>query len=305
MKKIILALAVICLMLTSCTPYEDFTKDSEKAVVYFGTQKPLRTIVAYNDMQFKVGVALGGKRSNDQDEFVDFVIDPSLLTTIPGANAYTLLPESYYSISNVSRMIIPKGKFIGDVTITLNRDLFINDPKSLSKTYALPLKITSTSVKSTTSGESDSNSILALKDYTILVVKYISPYSGTFYQKGTQTELDASGVPIDSTEKDPNPKVLNTITHLNSVDLNSLRTTSMGEFSNHNFLVHINEVDNKLTFDTPSPGVTNFLGSGTYNPVSRSFSLEYKYTAGGKNYHVTNELTLVSPPEQLLRFETW
>src|SRR3546814_12648720 len=68
------------LPISGCSPYEDFIEDFDFSVVYFGTQKPLRTIVAYDDMSFKVGVALGGKRTNEVREVIGFEVDPSLLS---------------------------------------------------------------------------------------------------------------------------------------------------------------------------------------------------------------------------------
>ena len=81
---------LISSLLFSCKKYEDYTNDYDFSAVYFGTQKPLRTIVAYDDMQFKLGVVLAGKRENRIDETVNFTIDPGLLTTVPGANSFTL-----------------------------------------------------------------------------------------------------------------------------------------------------------------------------------------------------------------------
>lgn len=307
MKKLIIVLGIISLIFTSCTPYEDYTKDFDKTVVYFGAQKPLRTIVAYNDMQFKVGVAMGGKRSNDQDEFADFVIDPTLLTTITGANVFTLLPENYYTLSNANKMIIPKGEFIGDVTVTLNRDLLTNDPLALNKTYALPIKITNTSLDSIAAGKFDDNGnvILARKDYTILVVKYISPYSGTFYHKGTQKELDANGAVVSEIVYSNSDLIKNQTWDIKTIDRNSVRTPGIGNVTNQNFAINVNESDNTVTIDSPSAGVTNLVGTGTYNPITRTFAVEYSYTLGGKKYKVTDELIVRRPPEQDLIFETW
>jgi Domain of unknown function (DUF1735)/Domain of unknown function (DUF4361) len=307
MKKLIIVLGIISLILTCCTPYEDYTKDFDKTVVYFGTQKPLRTIVAYNDMQFKVGVAMGGKRSNDIDEFADFVIDPTLLTTIAGANVFTLLPENYYTLSNTSKMIIPKGEFIGDVTVTLNRDLFTNDPLTLSKTYALPIKITNTSLDSIAAGKFDDkgNVITVRKDYTILVVKYISPYSGTFYHKGTQKELDANGAAVSEIVYSNMDLIKNQTWEIKTIDRNSVRTPGIGTVTNQNFAINVNESDNTVTIDSPSAGVTNLIGTGTYDVNKRTFFIEYSYTLGGKKYKVTDELIVRRPPEQDLIFETW
>ncbi|GIZ09712.1 DUF1735 domain-containing protein [Flavobacterium sp. UMI-01] len=307
MKKIIAMLGLISFLITSCEPYEDFTGDFDKTIVYFGTQKPLRTVVAYDEMKFKVGVTFGGKRSNDKEEFADFVVDPTLLTTVAGANAFTLLPQNYYTLSNSSKMVIPAGSFIGDVTVTLNRDLFTADAGAINNTYALPLKITNTSLDSIASGSKDviGNVILEPRDYTIVVVKYISPYTGTFYHKGVQKELDANGAVVNEVVYSNSDLIKNTTWDIKTIDRNSVRTPGIGTFTNQNFAINVNESDNTVTIDSPSAGVTNLVGTGSYNKTTRTFSLQYSFTLGGKKYQVTDELIVRRPPEQDLVFETW
>src|SRR3989337_1576313 len=153
-RSILVASGILLTSLFSCEPYEEYVKDFDYTVVYFGSQKPLRTIVAYDDMQFKVGVTLGGKRENTVEEFATFEIDPSLLENpdLMGDNNFTLIPPEYYSLSNANTMVIPKGRFIGDVTVTLNREAFTSDPLANLNTYALPLRLITTSADSISSG---------------------------------------------------------------------------------------------------------------------------------------------------------
>ena len=48
MKKLIIVwVALISVLMTAC--YDDYEKDYEKSVVYFASQKPLRTLVADTD----------------------------------------------------------------------------------------------------------------------------------------------------------------------------------------------------------------------------------------------------------------
>ena len=309
MKQFLLALGFVSLVVASCEPYEDFTNDFDYSIVYFGTQKPLRTIVAYDEMTFKVGVAMGGKRANNKEEFADFAIDPTLLNDVDGADAFTLLPESYYTLSDASKMIIPKGKFIGDVTVTLNRELFTNDAAATGNTYALPLRITNTSLDSIASGglDSDGNpdSSRPPRDYTILVVKYISPYSGTFYHKGTQRELDAGGNVVNEIVYNNVDLIKNQTWGLTTVDRNSVRTPGIGAVTGQNFIINVNESDNSVSIDAPSVGISNLLGSGSYTPTTGTFELQYSFTFGGKNYQVTDTLIVRRPPEQDLVFEVW
>lgn len=303
-KKICLTLFVAALAFSSCERYEDYIEDFDQTTVYFATQKPLRTIVSYDAMEFKVGVSMGGKRENTVDEFADFAIDANLLNTVSGASGFTLLPEAYYQLSNSSTMTIEKGSFIGDVTVTLNRDLFTADPLATSNTYALPLKITNSSLDSIGGFDPDGTILDAPKDYTILVVKYISEYSGVYYHKGVEKELDASGAVVTETEYNNADLTKNTTWTLTTEDRNSVKTSGIGTATNNNFVLHIDEATNAVSIDTPSSGVTDLVGSGTVNE-DRSISLTYSYTLGGKNYEVEDTLVLRQAVELDLRFEEW
>ena len=84
--KIYTLICLLSVAFAACEGYDEFVNDHEFTAVYFATQRPLRTIVADDEMSFKVGVALAGKRSNKVEEFATFEIDPLLL----GADFYTL-----------------------------------------------------------------------------------------------------------------------------------------------------------------------------------------------------------------------
>ncbi len=301
---------VIFISLTSCEKYEDYIEDFDYSIVAFSTQKPLRTVVAYEEMQFKVGVFLGGKRSNNQEESADFTIDPSLLddSVLDGAGSFTLLPESYYTLSNPDKMIIPEGEFIGDVTINLNRELFTADPLATSNTYALPFKITASTLDSIASGSPDGT--LAPRDYSIVVVKYISPYSGTFYQTGVQTET-ASGTDPVVTEYNNTDLIRNPLMRLSTINASTLRSDRIGTFTNNanngvqnnSLILTVNGETVDLSVDDST--ITNFSGSGTYNPTDRSFNISYSFDKNGSSFDVEEILYLRRPPEEDLTFEEW
>ncbi len=303
-NKIALALIVIATVFSSCESYEDYTEDFDKTTVYFSSQKPLRSIVSYDEMEFKVGVSLGGKRVNAVDEYAEFEIDPSLLNTVSGASNFTLLPASYYQLSDNSKMVISKGDFIGDVTVTLNRELFTNDPLATQNIYALPLKITNSSLDSIGGFDPDGTILDAPKDYTVLVVKYISAYSGVYYHKGTQKEVDASGAVVNETVYNTTDLIDNQTWELTTVDRNSVKTSGIGATNNQNFVINIDENSNAVSIDSPSSGVSDLIGSGTVNE-DRSISLSYSYTLGGKYYQVEDTLVLRQPVENDLGYEEW
>jgi hypothetical protein len=292
--KNISLLILAAFVLSSCKKYDSYITDFDYNVVYFGTQKPVRTIVAYDDMSFKVGVTIGGVRENPTDQTIKYQIDPTLLTTVAGASAFTLLPPSYYTLSDNSTMIIPKGKLIGDVTVTLNKALFTADPKSLTNVYALPLRI----VSSTTDSILKGSATVAAKDYTILVVKYISLYHGTYYQKGKETDL-ATNVASSYTNKDLSRNIT---LDLATLSLNAVKSPNAGKSAN----VPLNlNISNNTAVTITGNTANSVSGSGTYYPTAKSFYLNYKYTNAAKNYSVLDTLILRQAPELDLRFETW
>ena len=311
MKSKILAIVTGILFtgLVSCEEYEDYLKDYDFSAVYFATQKPLRTIVAYDEMQFKVGVALGGKRENNTEEWAKFQIDPTLLNdpVVVEGNNFTLLPSDYYTLSDPEMMVVPKGEFIGDVTVTLDREAFTSDPLSLGNNYALPLRITEASVDSVLSGnfDEDGNQLQPPKDYTVLVVKYISPLHGIYYHKGVENELDASGAVVNSTEYSNNDLSKNETWALNTQGLYEVQTSAIGTRSNDALKLIKNE-DNTVTIEDVNGGPATLVqGDGTYNETEREFYLDYIYSVAGTEYNVIDTLILRQAPEKDLRFEEW
>ncbi|MGV3505498.1 MAG: BT_3987 domain-containing protein [Adhaeribacter sp.] len=304
-----LLLCLLALGFLSCEKYEDYIKDYEFSAVYFATQKPLRTIVAYEDnMSFKVGVALAGKRANLEPEWVTYQIDPSLLA----GTGFTLLPEAYYSITNdntgeTNKMVVPKGKFIGDVTVTLNRQAFTADPLATQNTYALPLRLLETSADSILSGQFDAsgNELIPAKNYTVLVVKYISPLHGTYYHKGVQKELNAQGGTVTETVFRNKDLSKNQTWDLSTLALEQVKTSGVGAFATPGLKL-TRKPDNTLTLEKAAGSAVTLLeGAGKYQPEKREFYLDYKFTNAGKTYQVADTLVLRQAPEKDLRFEEW
>lgn len=294
--KIILLIGVL-FMSMACEQYDEYLVDYKFSAVYFASQKPLRTIVSYDQMEFKVGVALGGKRSNDTNEYADFEIDPSLLDDdeLVEGNSFELMPSEYYSFSNDSKMEISKGDFIGDITVTLNKNVFTADDLSKENTYAIPLRITSTST----------DSILEGKNYTILVVKYISQYDGTYYHKGTQTEVDENDVVIEETVYSTKNLIDNEKWDVSTVGATSISTPGAGTFGNGNLILNVNESDNTVAITSGNGNVVITEQSGTYNNEKREFYIDYNFTRSSKMYKVSDTLVLRQAPEKDLYFEEW
>lgn len=170
MKAKLIFLLTVILSLTSCQKYEDFIEDYDYSTTYFAYQRPIRTVFS-DDPSIEIGVVLGGKRENKIDERVTFQIEPEMLQNVDyvGNNQFKLLPEDYYSLSDNHTIIIPKGKFLGTIKLTLNKEKFLTDPLAVENTYALPIRITESSTDQILKGDVEAG--IEAKDYTIIVIK--------------------------------------------------------------------------------------------------------------------------------------
>jgi hypothetical protein len=182
MKNIGIILILLGLMATGC--YDEFRNDYPYTTVAFSTAtgglstagELGRTVVMGEGLEMDFGVYLAGLLENDREWWVDYIIDPTLLN----GTGYELMPENYYSLSNESRITIPKGEYVGKITVTLDSTNFISDPRTSSFTYALPIRITDTSA----------DSIYTAQSTKILVIKYINSYDGYYDQTGSYQTFD-------------------------------------------------------------------------------------------------------------------
>lgn len=282
----------------SCEKYDDYVEDFDYSIVYFGTQKPLRTIVAYDEMQIQVGVALGGRRENNQDEWIDFEIDTTMLQGT--AAGFSPMPVQYYSLSNPTRMEIKKGSFLGTVDIVFNRNEFTSDVLAHQNTYAIPLRITNTSP--------GIDSVLVDHDSTIVVVKYISPIHGYYYNRRVLTQLDGVGA-VDTTyvlsDKD---LIKNDVWSFTTQGLYSVRVEGNLPSSTNKIVMDLalSPTDNTVALAPASGGTATITnGSGEYNPDKDEFYLSYEYTHNSIDYRSADTLILRQKPEKDLRFEEW
>ncbi len=304
-KKISFAMLAFFVMF-SCEKYEDYIFD-HIPTVYFGAQKPLRTVVARDaDMEFKLGVVLAGVRENTGEEWARYRFEPELLedTAIVGDNQFTLMPEAYYTLSHEDTFVVYPGDVIGEVTVTLDHDLFTADPDALINTYAFPLRIVETSAERILDGEDDTPA----KDYTIVVVKYISQYSGFFYRRGVQYEMDASGNYADTlvyTNLSLNKSDVWYLETLSASKLETHTTASIEATSPRNFLeIHIGD-NHEVSILPADETVTMSEETASYDAENKTFYFDYTFEKDGVSFHVLDTLIQRQDPELDLRFEQW
>lgn len=311
--KFIVVLFLLSTLLTSC--YDEYIKDNETTATYFSSQKPLRTIVPRDGVaEIEIGAVIAGLRADDVSLAVDYVVDTTLLDSIPEAAALTLMPSAYYTLGgqtvdypsaydNVMTFDIIKT-LLRSVNVTFDVDAFTSDPLSLDKNYAIPLRIVGSSLDSIVSfGEMP---VITSGNITIVVVKYASPLSGTYYTKGSQIALDALNGTADSTtyvayskpDLSTNERVV-----LSTVDLSTVKVPIIGKniFGKLDLKVEENG-DLTITSSTLSNLVVN---SAAYDSATNTYSFDINVESFGLFYNIKQEYILVQPIEKELRREEW
>ncbi len=293
MKKITSFMFFVVLLLSFQACYEDFKVDFDYTATYFARQFPLRTLVDTpgEEMSLEIGAVLGGKYSNDRNEEVVFAIQDSFLNA-DNFSQFTRLPDNYYNLESTT-ITIPSGTFVGSVKLTLDKEQFLNDPLATENTYALPVEIVSAT----------SDSILDGKHYSVLVVKYINQFEGWYYVKGTDTNNDD---PSSSVTYSNDDLVRNEDVEFSTINRNTALVPYVGNpaIADRVMTFTIN-ADNTVTIseENPTGGTSNISGTGTYDPSTRNFTLNYTYTDGDGNSHTVVE-TLTYRNTELI-FEEW
>ncbi len=305
MKSFKIIISVISLFFLASCAYEEYIEDYDFSGTYFASQQPLRTVVARGDKNFEVGVTIGGLRADDGSHWVDFTIDSVLLDSLPEASGLTLLPASHYILGDESRFNIAKT-FMRTVEVQLT-DAFFADPLALTATYALPLRIVATSVDSIMGYDMDETTAVSSADgsnmdITILVLKYISPYSGNYYSKGVQYELAADGSYADTLTYDLDELNANDVIYLETLSENSVKTERIGGSLSGGWTLTIND-DGTVTPTTDD--VTVESATVSYSSEETTFTLDALVQWFGIKYKIEEQLILRQDPELDLRFEEW
>lgn len=225
MKKILIILIILAGIAACQNQPWDFP-DYDLQAVYFPIQLPVRTLSTGEDRidnsldkeyKFDIGVCIGGMYENNQDWTVDYKVDTTLVRKVyiySSPQTYTnktkifALPSSYYTLSPVQTVTIPKGSFNGLIRVQLT-DAFFNDTIALTGRYVIPLKITGTSADSILQGSaaitgadprvvSHWNPNMSPKDWVMFGINYVNPYHGTWLHRGKDVRtLNSSGQLFD------------------------------------------------------------------------------------------------------------
>lgn len=208
--KTLFALAALTLATASCEngdwEFPDF-KYSTTYFAYQGDQNPIRTVTlgedpAYdttldNNHQIQIVATMGGVYSNKQDVTIEIAVDNSLcdgLTFKENGQPVVAMPSNYYQLAE-NKIVIPKGKVIGGVTVQLT-DAFFSDPKATTTNYVIPIVMkNAVGVDSILCGKAKegienpsltnlSDWEVAPKNYVLYAVRYISKYQSNYLRRG-------------------------------------------------------------------------------------------------------------------------
>ncbi|WP_158027194.1 DUF1735 domain-containing protein [Labilibacter marinus] len=270
-KKLILASVCLMFILQSC--YEDYKFDYEYTSTYFSYQYPLRTLVVEDqkDLKFDFGVVLGGKRSNNSAETVDYVIDPSLITDIPELQ---LLPADRYTISGTEgQLTIPSGEITGRATVTIDKDWFLDQEQATGVVYALPIQIVDHSTDSVTDG----------KDFTIIALRYFNEFHGVYWLNGADKKYNFLSNEVEDefvyTSDDEVIRGYKRV-DLTTVDSATVKAAYTGRqtVGNYSMLLNIRKADGVVTI-TPDPEseIKELSGTGLYDVQDGALYLDYTY----------------------------
>ena len=294
MKKVFLIAFVFLAVLTACNKDWEFD-DYKFTTVYFPYQSPVRTLVLGEDTydntldnqhKFKIMATMGGVYENKKNVTINVEVDNSLaerlrFETATGDSVYAL-PDNYYALPKDKKIEIKPGEVMGGIEVQLT-DAFFQDPRSVKKTFVIPMRIISVSgADSVLRGKSEmaspdrrkaSDWAVRPKDYVLYAIKYINPYHGTYLRRGVDEVKGVGNTALDTNviyhaqyvEKD---ELANLVTlSLNKAAL-SLNAKNKGNV-NQPFQVILNfDNQGKVTVSKPDT-VTMYTVSGTGDFVKK------------------------------------
>ena len=250
MKHIFMKLVPVFLLfglISSCKNQDWSFPDYKYSTTYFPYQSPVRTLVLGNydladntkdnNLQFSIGITMGGVYENTKDIKIGYVLDEALARNLYTDKGDTLvaLPQAYYTLSPTGTVTIPKGEFQGYIDVQLT-EAFLNDPRSCQVRYVVPLKLTSADNDSILQGKPAvpnpdprvaSDWVYSPKNFTLFGIKYINPYHGKYLLRGKDVVKDGTGAMVDQVVYHSKYVEDNAIWHLKTISRTQVEVTGM------------------------------------------------------------------------------
>lgn len=295
--------------------------DYKYNAVYFPLQYPIRTLVLGDSrsdnsldkkLEFHIGVSIGGEYQNTKPWTVDYKLDDSLVpegTVTTNGDTLRILPPRYYTLSPIGSLSIPVDSFSGLILVKLS-DAFLDDSLAITGHYVIPLRITGSDADSILSGlpfvqdpsrtnpaDWDPNS--EPKDFVLFGIKYINPYHGNYFHRGTDVGINATGDTV-SEQIYHQPYVVNDqLWSLTTTGRTTVVTNGVGSEFSQDTKMMLDVADDGTVLVKPDP-TSDFQASGVGRYVkggdawggtpANALFLNYVYQAGAINHVVTDTL---------------
>ncbi|HTI89471.1 MAG TPA: DUF5627 domain-containing protein [Puia sp.] len=214
MKNYIVASCFFWAAFSSCSNKKLTFPDYKYTTVYFAYQSPVRTLDLGDDIfdnsldnahKCTIEATMGGVYSNTKDISIGVAVDTTLCNNLlfsQGGMPVIPMPAGYYTLPKNMTISIPSGNVEGGLEVQLT-DAFFADPRSITNTFVIPLRMTS--VKNADSilvGKSDLSSpdprvvgdwATPPKNYILYAIKYINPWHGNYLRRGAEQIQDNTG----------------------------------------------------------------------------------------------------------------
>ena len=251
---------------------------------YFPYQEYNRNLVVGEGLKLNIGITFSGVLHNNQDRVFDYEIDPSLVPM-----GKKILPTHYYTCNNASQIVVPKGELKGYLTVELDSVLFLNDPRSLTGEYVIPIRLL----------PSDSaDSIPPSKNHICVSISYYAKQYGNYTYSGKAIKENDDNY-IENLYKN-DPAVTNSFRLLQTVgpqrlkmvaDPTDMLDPAKGTYS---FLLDTPISGDGLVTLLPDPESTIQIipvNESRYDIASKTYYLSYKYSLNdGTEFTVSDTL---------------
>ena len=338
MKKIIVILALFTVLIACENQKNDFP-DFDYTAAYFPYQYPVRTLVLGdyiydnandNAHKFLISAGFGGVYQNKTDRVINVEIFNPLCDSVRFKTAITdtirVLPPSYYTLSSPDRIVIPAGKFNGNIEVQL-ADAFFNDTMAYRYCYVLPMRIVGSADvdsilrgKTTRTLPADPRNPLhwtiVPKDFTMFAIKFMNAYHGKYLHRGRS--IVSQGVTaVDTTVYRQRYNVDDEIWTLRTSGKNQV--TVQGNVKNSEaqmsgtFKMLLNFADNGTCTVVQARGSAfTMTGTGKFTSGVDTWGgkprdaihLNYSFTNGGYTYNATDTLVIRDRDVRLETFTT-
>lgn len=163
-----------------------------------------------NNHKFLISATFGGVYENDQDREVNIEVADDLCNNALFEltdDTLRIMPHEYYSLSSSNKLIIPSGKFSGNIEVQLT-DAFFDDTLAYRLGYVIPIRIVdAVGIDSVLNGESsltdpdprvDADWNIKPKNFTMYAVNFINPYHGVYLHRGSNTVKDGTQATVEN-----------------------------------------------------------------------------------------------------------